>query len=56
MSAEETPTFTFVCPECEEDLEVNDRMKEALTEYGCVICGAAVSDAAFTPNSSACSV
>ena len=56
MSAEEPPTFTFVCPECEEDLEVNDRMKEALTEHGCVICGAAVSEAAFTPTTSAHSV
>lgn len=56
MSAEEELTFNFVCPDCNEDLEVNDQMKEALIEHGCVICGAAVSSAAFTSTTSASSV
>lgn len=40
--------FVFRCPECEERLEVNGGMKEALVRKGCVICGAAVTPAAFT--------
>lgn len=40
--------FVFRCPECEEHLEVNGGMKEALIQKGCVICGAAVTTAAFT--------
>lgn len=40
--------FVFVCPECEERLEVNGSMKEALVERGCVICGADLTAEAFT--------
>lgn len=40
--------FVFHCPECEERLEVNGGMKEALVRKGCVICGATVTTAAFT--------
>jgi transcription initiation factor IIE alpha subunit len=39
--------FTFVCPDCGETMEVNDSMRAALLENGCVICSASVSDAAF---------
>lgn len=40
--------FVFRCPKCDERLEVNEGMKEALVERGCVICGAAITPAAFT--------
>lgn len=49
MSGPVADDFTFVCPACEEDLEVNGSMKAALIEKGCVICGSAVTDRAFTP-------
>lgn len=53
MSKEEVKEIThrFVCPECAEDLEVNDSMKEALIDNGCVICGASVSEEAFSSSS-----
>lgn len=39
---------TFVCPECAETLEVNEPMKELLIEKGCVVCGADVTEDAFS--------
>jgi hypothetical protein len=45
----EGASFVFVCPACDERLEVNDSMKAALLDRGCVICGASVSAEAFTP-------
>lgn len=41
--------FTFVCPECEESLTVNDSMMDALIDKGCVICGSTVSTESFVP-------
>ena len=41
--------FVYVCPECSESIVVNDEMKLALKENGCVMCGATVSDGAFSP-------
>lgn len=40
--------LTFVCPGCGESLAVNDSMKEALIDNGCVICGTAISSVAFS--------
>lgn len=40
--------YSFVCPKCDESLEVNDSMKDALIDSGCVICRAAVTSEAFT--------
>ncbi len=48
MSSKEVEEYTFVCPECTESLQVNGSMMDALVEKGCVICGAAVTAAAFT--------
>jgi predicted RNA-binding Zn-ribbon protein involved in translation (DUF1610 family) len=45
MSASED--YTFVCPECGESMMVNDSMRQALVENGCVICGSSVSGGAF---------
>lgn len=54
MSEETGETYAFACPKCDESLEVNDSMKDALVERGCVICGTTVTEAAFTrkPSSS----
>jgi predicted RNA-binding Zn-ribbon protein involved in translation (DUF1610 family) len=40
--------YTFVCPECEEEIAVNDAMRTAILDSGCVICGTEISQAAFT--------
>jgi hypothetical protein len=44
----ETAKFQFICPKCEESLEVNDSMKHTLIERGCVVCGATVRAESFT--------
>jgi hypothetical protein len=51
MSSEADGAYIFDCPVCEESLEVNESMKEALVERGCVLCSASVTDAAFTRTS-----
>lgn len=40
--------FVFVCPECDETLEVNASMRDVLIEKGCVVCGASVSADSFS--------
>lgn len=40
--------YTFACRVCEEQLVVNESMRNALMERGCVLCGAPVSADAFT--------
>lgn len=52
MGSEDREEYTFVCPVCDESLEVNDSMKDALVERGCVICGTSVTTEAFRRNSS----
>lgn len=39
--------YTFVCPECTEEIAVDEPMRTALLESGCVACGSAVPTAAF---------
>jgi transcription initiation factor IIE alpha subunit len=51
MSGEESEGYAFVCPECEERLEINEKMKHTLIERGCVICGTSVTEEAFTEDS-----
>lgn len=41
-ATEDADEFVFVCPACDEELAVNDSMREALIRKGCVICGAEV--------------
>lgn len=53
MSGRVGKEYTFVCPECDESLQVNGAMKDALVENGCVICGTAVTAGAFTEASAA---
>lgn len=49
MNREEAAEFSFRCPSCEESLTVNGAMRAALVERGCVVCGAELTLAAFTP-------
>lgn len=42
----------FRCPACAESLTVNEPMKAALVSNGCVICGASLTEAAFSEPSS----
>jgi hypothetical protein len=44
-------TYHFLCPKCDESLEVNDSMKDTLIERGCVVCGAAVTAESFSKHS-----
>jgi len=48
MGAGEGTDHVFHCPECDESLEVNDAMKTALVERGCVICGGTVTPSDFS--------
>jgi predicted RNA-binding Zn-ribbon protein involved in translation (DUF1610 family) len=38
----------FHCPDCGEDMSVNEPMRDALLDQGCVVCGTAVSASAFS--------
>lgn len=40
--------YRFVCPECAQEIEVNASMREALIVNGCVLCGATISEEAFS--------
>jgi predicted RNA-binding Zn-ribbon protein involved in translation (DUF1610 family) len=48
MMGDSDAMYTFVCPECAESMDVNDSMRHALLENGCVICGASLTESAFT--------
>jgi len=37
-------THTFVCSECRQSIEVDDAIRGALLDVGCVVCGAPVSE------------
>ncbi len=52
MASGESKEYVFFCPQCSESLEVNDSMRDALLEKGCVICGTTVTTDAFTRTSS----
>lgn len=38
------PTQRFVCPECEQSIEINDEMKATILETGCVLCRAPITE------------
>jgi len=44
----ESESFTFVCPECGEAIDVNRSMRDALISHGCVICGAGITAEHFS--------
>lgn len=44
--------FVFECLDCGERFEVNSGMREAILTHGCPVCGASVTDDAFTSKAS----
>lgn len=48
MSESTSDDYVFDCPDCGERFEVNPGMREALLTHGCPVCGAPVSDDAFS--------
>jgi len=42
--------LTFHCPDCGEAMAVNEPMREALLDHGCVVCGTSISPNAFSPH------
>lgn len=34
--------YEFRCPDCEQLIEINDPMREAILDNGCPVCSAAV--------------
>lgn len=53
MSGTTDPKYTFTGPACGESLTVNESMREALVEKGCVICGTALIRESFPPDATA---
>ena len=41
--------YIFECAECAETIEVNEAMKVAIEDSGCVICGTVPSEDDFSP-------
>lgn len=39
--------YLFECPQCEEELEVDETMKQVLIEKGCVMCSVPIPSCAF---------
>ncbi|AFZ72299.1 DUF7560 family zinc ribbon protein [Natronobacterium gregoryi] len=39
--------YEFTCPECRQEIEVNESMREATLTHGCPVCGAAVTPTDF---------
>ncbi|WP_254763178.1 DUF7560 family zinc ribbon protein [Natrinema marinum] len=39
--------YEFTCPECGQEIEVNESMREATLTHGCPVCGASVMPSAF---------
>lgn len=39
--------YEFTCPDCGQEIEVNESMREAMLTHGCPVCGADVTTAAF---------
>jgi transcription initiation factor IIE alpha subunit len=37
-------TLTFVCPECQRSIEVDEAMRATLLETGCAVCGAPITE------------
>jgi putative FmdB family regulatory protein len=39
--------YEFTCPECGQEIEVNESMREATITHGCPVCGASVTPSDF---------
>lgn len=44
----EAEAYEFVCPDCHHEIEVDASMKETLLDSGCIVCGAVISESAFS--------
>ncbi|MCL9818016.1 DUF7560 family zinc ribbon protein [Natronocalculus amylovorans] len=44
--------FVFVCPDCQQTIEVNDQMRETILKTGCPVCTSTASTADFASNTS----
>ncbi|MEF8773640.1 MAG: hypothetical protein V5A37_02845 [Halobacteriales archaeon] len=40
--------YRFVCSDCDASMLVDGEMRTVIAEQGCVVCGAAATDDAFT--------
>lgn len=40
--------FVFTCPECHEEIRIDAGMRDSLLAYGCVVCGASITNTAFS--------
>lgn len=40
--------YRFVCSDCDASMLVDGEMRAVISEQGCVVCGAAATDDAFT--------
>jgi transcription initiation factor IIE alpha subunit len=52
MVGNEQREYVFLCPECNESMRLDNSMRKALIERGCVVCGASVTADAFSRDSS----
>lgn len=48
MSDPISDDHVFECPDCGERIEMNAGMRQAVLDHGCPICGASVTEAAFS--------
>ncbi|THE66081.1 zinc ribbon domain-containing protein [Salinadaptatus halalkaliphilus] len=39
--------YAFTCPDCGQEIEVNESMREATLAHGCPVCGSDVTADAF---------
>lgn len=39
--------YEFTCPDCGQEIEVNEAMREATVTHGCPVCGADVASTDF---------
>ena len=39
--------YEFTCPECGQEIEVNESMREATLTHGCPVCAASVTPSDF---------
>lgn len=39
--------YEFHCTACDQEIAVNDRMRESLLEFGCPVCSTEVSEEQF---------
>ncbi|MCU4925379.1 zinc ribbon domain-containing protein [Halobacteria archaeon AArc-dxtr1] len=43
--------YEFTCPDCGQEIEVNESMRAAILSHGCPVCSATVSETTFASTS-----